>query len=94
MEDKKPRSFACGPLYKEAEALSLSVATIRNARGKKNPRDFAVNSPEWHQTCHEFANDILGALGGTQFAADLERKQVNQQPLHEKRLEQERRKES
>ena len=79
--NKKSLSFACDPLYQEAEALSLSVATIRKARGKKNPQDFAVNSPEWHQTCHEFAHDILTALGGTHFVANLERKQVNQQPL-------------
>lgn len=51
-----------GALYLEARALSLSVAAIRKASGKKNPQDFPVDCPEWQQSCAEFANDVLAAL--------------------------------
>jgi hypothetical protein len=54
-----PDSF----LHREAQSLGLSVATIRKAQGRKNPDDFPVNSPEWHQVCEEFVNDVLVALG-------------------------------
>ena len=61
MENEKHRLIV-SPLYSEAKALSLSVATIRKARGKKNPRDFTVDTPEWHRACCEFAADVWTAL--------------------------------
>jgi hypothetical protein len=51
------------PLRAEARSLAASVEAIRRARGKKNPRDFAVDTPEWEATCIEFARDLRWALG-------------------------------
>jgi hypothetical protein len=51
-------------LHKEAQSLSLSISAIRKAQGRKNPVDFPVVSPEWHQFALEFANDVLRVLGG------------------------------
>ena len=54
MKNKTPSPIVPGgPLYKEVQALSLSVSTIRKAQGKKNPADFPADSPEWHQACLE-----------------------------------------
>jgi hypothetical protein len=47
----------------EARALALSVATIRKARGKRNPADYAVGSPDWEAEDEDFARDLLRALG-------------------------------
>jgi hypothetical protein len=64
MENKKPFEIIPGSaLHMEAQSLSLSVAAIRKAQGKKNPEDVPVDSPEWHQVCQEFANDVLIVLG-------------------------------
>ena len=51
------------PLRAEARSLAASVEAIRRACGKKNPRDFAVDTPEWEATCIEFARDLRWALG-------------------------------
>ena len=59
---KTPRTTPDSALYLEAKALGLTIAAIRRARGKKNPQDFCVDSPEWQQSCAEFANDVRTAL--------------------------------
>jgi hypothetical protein len=46
----------------EARSLALTVATIRRARGKPNPEDYPVDSPEWHDIAEDFARDVLRAL--------------------------------
>jgi hypothetical protein len=51
------------PLRGEAFALALSIELIRRARGRKNPRDFALDSKEWEQASIDFARDIRWALG-------------------------------
>jgi hypothetical protein len=51
------------PLRAEARSLAASIEAIRRACGKKNPRDFAVDTPEWEATCIEFARDLRWALG-------------------------------
>jgi hypothetical protein len=51
------------PLRGEAFALALSIETIRRARGRCNPRDFALGSPEWEMASLDFARDIRWALG-------------------------------
>jgi hypothetical protein len=51
------------PLRAEARSLAASIEAIRRACGKKNPRDFAVDTPEWESTCLEFARDLRWALG-------------------------------
>ena len=51
------------PLRAEARALAASIEAIRRACGKKNPRDFAVDTPEWESTCIEFGRDLRWALG-------------------------------
>lgn len=55
-------------LYLEAKALSMSVAAIRKARGKMNPHDVAVDSPDWYQAYREFADDVLAALIANDFS--------------------------
>ncbi|WP_244818684.1 hypothetical protein [Caballeronia sp. Lep1P3] len=63
MDTNKPLQLTPdSALYLEARALSLSVAAIRKARGKKNPQDFPIDCPEWHQSCAEFAYDVLAVL--------------------------------
>ena len=98
MKNKKPLEIIPGsPLHAEAQSFSLSVAAIRKAQGKKNPDDFPVNSPEWHQVCEEFANDVLVALGEdpndmsddfTFFELGYESKEAYQQALEEERRNQ------
>jgi len=51
------------PLGAEARSLAASIEAIRRARGKRNPRDFAVDTPEWETTCVEFVRDLRWALG-------------------------------
>lgn len=51
------------PLRGEAFALALSIETIRRARGRSNPRDFALGSPQWEKVSLDFARDIRWALG-------------------------------
>ncbi|MFM0135050.1 hypothetical protein [Caballeronia grimmiae] len=51
------------PLRAEALSLAASIEAIRRACGKKNPRDFKVDTPEWEATCIEFARDLRWALG-------------------------------
>jgi hypothetical protein len=46
----------------EAHAFALTVATIRRARGKPNPEDYAVDSPEWHEIAEDLARDVLCML--------------------------------
>ena len=50
-------------LHADARALAISIETIRRARGKKNPRDVDFGTPEWKNTCIEFARDLRWALG-------------------------------
>jgi hypothetical protein len=50
------------PQYLEAQALALSVATIRKAQGKSNPVDYAVGSPDWERHDEDFARDVLRIL--------------------------------
>jgi hypothetical protein len=61
--DPFPRLGNDDPLRGEARALAASIEAIRRACGKKNPRDFAVDTPEWEATCIEFARDLRWALG-------------------------------
>lgn len=60
-------------LYLEAEAMALSIATIRKAMGKANPSDFPTGSPRWGLEMEEFAQDVQraldGALGQSAFGA-------------------------
>jgi hypothetical protein len=51
------------PLRAEARSLAASIEAIRRACGKKNPRDFAVETPEWEAACIEFGRDLRWALG-------------------------------
>jgi hypothetical protein len=51
------------PLRPEARSLAASIEAIRQACEKKNPRDFAVDTPEWGAACIEFARDLRWALG-------------------------------
>jgi hypothetical protein len=98
MKNKKPLEIIPGGvLDMEAQSLGLSVAAIRKAQGKKNPEDFHVDSPEWHQVCEEFANDVLVALGGdpndmsddfTFFELGYESEEAYQQALEEERRNQ------
>jgi hypothetical protein len=46
-------------LFIEARAFALSIAAIRTARGKLNPADFHVGTPEWKAVIEDFAADIL-----------------------------------
>jgi hypothetical protein len=95
MENKKPFEIIPGSaLHMEAQSLSLSVAAIRKARGKKNPDDVPVDSPEWHQVCQEFANDVLIVLGCdsedmpekfTAFELGYESEEAYQRALEEER---------
>ena len=73
------------------------MAAIRKAKGKKNPDDLPVDSPEWHQACSEFANDVLAALGGdpndmpddfTAFELGYESEEAYQRALEEERRNQ------
>lgn len=102
MKNKKPFRIASdSQLHQEARALSLSVAAIRKAQGKKSPADFPVDSPEWHRVCMDFANDVVTFLGGDpadmpdDFAAlelCYDSEEAYYQALEEERLEEERRK--
>ena len=95
MKNKKPFEIIPGsPLHREAQSLSLSVAAIRKAQGKKNPEDFPVDSPEWHEVCEEFSNDVLIALGCdpedlpedfTAFELGYESEEAYQRALEEER---------
>ncbi|MEY2440394.1 MAG: hypothetical protein QOI34_1779 [Verrucomicrobiota bacterium] len=95
MENKKPFEIIPGsPLHLEAQSLSLSVAAIRKAQGKKNPEDVPADSPEWHQVCQEFANDVLIVLGCdpedmpeefTAFELGYESEEAYQRALEEER---------
>ncbi|WP_235024872.1 hypothetical protein [Caballeronia arvi] len=61
-DDQRPSPAWRGALMAEAHALALTVATIRRARGKPNPEDYAVDSPEWHEIAADFARDVLRML--------------------------------
>lgn len=99
MKNKKPLEIIPGsPLDMEAQSLGLSVAAIRKAQGKKNPDDFPVDSPEWNQSCEEFVNDVLVALGEdpndtrddfTLFELGYESEEAYQQALEEEQRNQE-----
>ena len=52
----------------EAQALALTVATIRRARGKPNPKDYPVDSSEWHDIAEDFARDVVRALESSSVA--------------------------
>ena len=102
MKKQKPFKITPdSPLHKEAQALSLSVAAVRKAQGKKSPEDFTVGSPEWQQVCLEFANDVLTVLGGdpddapedfTAFELGYQGEKAYQRALEEERLEEAQRK--
>lgn len=51
-------------LLAEAHTLAMTVAALRRARGKPNPQDISVDSPEWHEIAEDFARDVLCALRG------------------------------
>ncbi|WP_250435496.1 hypothetical protein [Caballeronia sp. ATUFL_F2_KS9A] len=63
MDKEQRRPIADEQLHGDARALALSIETIRRARGKKNPRDVDFGTPEWKNTCLEFARDLRWALG-------------------------------
>jgi hypothetical protein len=58
------------PMFMEARAISLSVAAMRRARGIRNPSDYEVGSPEWHAAMHEFAEEVMQAIGTRLSAGD------------------------
>jgi hypothetical protein len=58
------------PMFMEARAISLSVAAMRRARGITNPSDCEVGTPEWHAAMHEFAEDVMEAIGSRLGAGD------------------------
>jgi hypothetical protein len=58
------------PMFREARAISLSVAAMRRARGIKNPSDYIAGSPEWHASMHAFAEDVMHAIGTHLSAGD------------------------
>jgi len=60
---EKQRLMEDEQLWGEARALAASIEAIRRARGKKNPRDVDFGTPEWKDTCIEFARDLRWALG-------------------------------
>jgi hypothetical protein len=101
MKNKKPfRVVPDSPLHQEAQALSLSVAAIRKAQGKKSPADFPVDSPEWHRVCMDFASDVVTFLGGdladmpddfTAFELGYDSVGAYKQALEQERREEERR---
>jgi hypothetical protein len=68
---KKEQLISNDPLRAEARALGASIEAIRRARGKKNPRDFALDTPEWESTCIDFARDLRWALGMSGDATDV-----------------------
>jgi hypothetical protein len=98
MKNKKPLQIIPGaPVDMEAQSLGLAVAAIREAKGKKNPDDFTVDTPEWHRVCEEFVKDVLVALGGdpndmsddfTFFELSYESEEAYQQALEEERRNQ------
>ncbi|OXC78643.1 hypothetical protein [Caballeronia sordidicola] len=98
MKNQKPLEIILGSAVDmEAQSLCLAVAAIRKARGKKNPDDFPVDTPEWHQVCEEFVNDVLVALGEdpsdmpddfTFFELGYESEEAYQQALEEERRNQ------
>jgi hypothetical protein len=60
MADHTPDPFPVGAdLYMEARAFALSIVAIRRARGKPNPADFPVGTPEWAAVIEGFASDKL-----------------------------------
>lgn len=44
-----------------ARAMTLSVAAIRRAQGKRNPQDLSVHSPAWQAVHDDFARDLQRA---------------------------------
>jgi hypothetical protein len=62
-KEQRRRQIEDEQLRGEARALALSIEVIRRACGKKNPRDFPVETPEWEATCIEFGRDLRWALG-------------------------------
>lgn len=42
-------------LFMEVRAFALSIVAIRRARGKANPVDFVVGTPEWKAVVEDFA---------------------------------------
>ena len=60
MTDKAPDALPTDrDLFMEARAFALSIVAIRRARGKANPADFVVGTPEWKAVVEDFAADIL-----------------------------------
>ncbi|WP_157694897.1 hypothetical protein [Caballeronia fortuita] len=62
-KEQRRRPIVDEQLHADARALAISIETIRRARGKKNPRDVDFGTPEWKNTCIEFARDLRWALG-------------------------------
>ncbi|WP_250502389.1 hypothetical protein [Caballeronia sp. AZ7_KS35] len=63
-DNQLPSQISRDALLVEARALALTVATLRRARGKLNPEDCLLASPEWHVIIEEFARDVLHAVVG------------------------------
>ena len=65
MENEKDQRFGPGhPRYAESQALGLSVAAIRKAKGLSNPDEFITGTPEFAAAEEAFLRDVLRALGG------------------------------
>lgn len=62
-DEQSQQTIGNDPLRAEARSLAISIAAIRRACGKMNPRDFPVGTAEWESICIEFARDLSWALG-------------------------------
>ena len=45
--------------FLQARAFALALVALRRARGKSNPADFEVGTPEWIAAVDDFAADIV-----------------------------------
>lgn len=50
------------PIWAEARALEASIRAIRRAQGKKNPEDFAPDSPQCIEAMDAFVRDVSRVL--------------------------------
>ncbi|MGF6604538.1 hypothetical protein P3T23_009294 [Paraburkholderia sp. GAS448] len=58
-----PRFGPDHPRYPESQALGLSVAAMRKAKGLRNPDEFEPGTPEFAAAEEAFLRDVLRALG-------------------------------
>lgn len=63
MTHEHSHPFEDDPIWAEARALEASIRAIRRAQGKKNPEDFAPDSPECIEAMEAFVRDVGRVLG-------------------------------